>query len=77
MISTIKTWLLGIASVLAAVFFGLFQSQRAARAKEKLNASEKARKTEKKATSALLGGLKNEQEASDAKVGNSTRNHFE
>jgi len=62
-ISTIKTWLLGGLAVIASVLFALFRGEQAARAREKVKASEKARKTEQKASKALVDGLKKEGEA--------------
>ena len=80
-LSTIKAWGVAILGVLAAIFFGLFQHQRAKRKGEQLNRVKTARETEKKATDALVGGLTKEQQALEnakIKVGKSKRrDHFE
>jgi len=75
-VSKLKTYALAILSVLAAVFFALFKGSQAARAKEKLDASENARETEQKATQALVDGLESEQEARNEDIDTSKRDHF-
>ena len=73
----IKSYALIVVSGLLAVAYALFKSEQAARAREKLKASEAARETERKANQALNDGLQKEKEAKNAKVDVNSRTDFE
>jgi hypothetical protein len=58
--STIKNYLLAGLAVISGILAALWQYQRAKFKSAQLDGSEKARKTERKATDAMTKGLKDE-----------------
>ena len=76
MIGKIKTYALAGLAILASIFYALFRSQQALRAKEKLKGQVQARKTEAKAADAMVEGLEKEREVKNAKVNTTKRDHF-
>ncbi len=78
MLSKVKVYALAILGVVAAVFGFMWQLTRAKHEKALKNGVEKARKTEQKATGAMIEGLENEkQETIKASKPSSTRDDFE
>ena len=64
-LSTIKSYAVIGLSLAAALFFGLYNREKANRQKEKIKGIQQARKTEKEANKAMMDGLKNEQNIKD------------
>ena len=78
MLSKLKVYALAILGVIAAVFGFMWQLTRAKHEKALKNGVEQARKTEQKATNAMVEGLENEkQETIKASKPNPIRNDFE
>jgi hypothetical protein len=78
-LSTVKTWAVAALAAGAAIFGMLFYREKAARKGDQLDASEAARETEHKASDALTGGLKREQdevERAKEKSARGPRDHF-
>jgi len=78
-LSTVKTWAMAAAAAGAAIYGMLFYREKAARKGDQLDASEAARGTERRATDALTGGLKREQdevENARKKSARGPRDHF-
>ena len=71
----VKGILAGIVAFLSALAYGLFQKAR--RETEKRKGIETARKVEQGATQDVIDGVKRTQEAANAEVDTSKRDHFE
>lgn len=79
MMGKIKLYGLIALSLLATIFFALFKSEQAGRAKDRLKGEIQARKTGQAANEAMMGGLNDEEAANNkaADPSNTSRNGFE
>jgi len=62
----IKTFALAILGVASAVFFGLFQMERAGRQSDKRKIAEKSQEVTEKATQAIIEGEKAKEKARES-----------
>ena len=76
MIARMKAYIAAGASILAVVFYAMFQKKRADRAAEALEREEAAREYEQAGSEALIGGLTREERAKNEKVDTVKRDHF-
>ena len=76
MIAKIQGYLAAAASLLAVVFYALFQKKRADEASAALEREETAREYQQAGSEALIGGLKREEEAKHEKIDTVKRDHF-
>lgn len=76
MIAKLKLYAIAALGFIAAVFSALFYREKAKRQEGLKEGSERARKTESKATDALVKGLENEQKAVKKAKSNTKRTDF-
>lgn len=75
----ITKWLasaLGLVSIAASFFFGMWQMSQKARATDRVKAEKKKSEVQGKASDALVGGLTKEQEVRNEKDNTNRRDHF-
>lgn len=76
MLSQIKVYLVAGLGILTAVFYALFQREKAKRADEHKEIAEHTAEKTKDATGAMVQGLNNEEKIKNAKRDSDKRDHF-
>jgi len=77
MFSKLKIYLVAGLGFLTAVFYALLQKEKAARADEHAEIAETSRKTQEKASDALVDGITKEQQVTNEKIDpTKPRDHF-
>ena len=76
MLGKIKVWIVAGLGVLAAIFYALFQREKAQRADEHAQIAEHSAKVTKDATDAMVDGLAKEDKIRNENTPSQPRDHF-
>ena len=76
-ITHIKSWAVSALAILSAILAALFYREKAAREKQRREATDAARDVERKATDAVIDGTKRIEEARHAPIDTRDRSGFE
>lgn len=77
MLNKIKLFLVAGLGIAAAIFYGMFQREKAGRLEDRAEAQEAKDEVEQLGVEAMVSGLEKQQEIRNEEIDTSRRDHFE